>query len=84
LREYLLYALDNSWVEHIDKLEKLKDGISWRSYNGSNPIIIYQNEAKELWEIFLKDTSIKLNAISQEVEKLDYKKMKSAYERKIL
>ena len=51
-KEILLYSLDKSWVDHIDKLEALKSGIGWRSQNGKNPIITYQNEANILYEKF--------------------------------
>lgn len=83
LREILLYSLDESWVSHIDKLEKLKSGITWRSYNGSNPIIIYQNEAKELWNEFIINISNNINLLTKDVNKTGYKKFKSVYERKI-
>ena len=53
LRHLILYALDTSWVEHINKLDVLKNGIGWRGQNGNNPIITYQNEAQELYDDFV-------------------------------
>lgn len=53
IRDLLLYAMDAAWIDHIDNLETLKQGIGWRAQSGHNPIIIYQNEAKLLYDEFL-------------------------------
>lgn len=83
LKDVILTALDQAWVKHIDLLEKLKDGISWRAYNGSNPIITYQNEAKELWDNFRIIVADSINETSKNITTVDFNKVKSVYERKI-
>lgn len=46
----ILSAMDSSWIKHIDALEQLRSGISYRSYAGGNPIIAYQNESAQLYD----------------------------------
>lgn len=52
LQDLLLLALDGAWIQHINNLEILKSGIGWRASSGHNPIIVYQNEAKLLYDEF--------------------------------
>lgn len=50
IKAIILSAMDASWIDHIDALDKLKSGISYRSYSGTNPVIAYQTEAAELYD----------------------------------
>lgn len=50
IKAIVLSAMDASWIDHIDALEKLRSGISYRSYSGTNPVIAYQNEAALLYD----------------------------------
>ena len=54
-KQLLLQAMDKCWVEHLDKLESLKNGIGWRAKSGNNPILIYQEEAQTLYDNFLEE-----------------------------
>ena len=83
IKDILLSSLDNAWIDHIDLLEKLKEGITWRAYNGANPIITYQDEAKELWEIFKKNVKESINLNSKKINEVDLSEFKTAYERRI-
>ena len=42
--------MDKAWVDHIDRLDSLKNAIGWRGQSGHNPFIIYQNEAQKLYD----------------------------------
>lgn len=55
VRKLLLQAMDMAWVHQVDRLERLKGAIGWRGQNGQNPIIIFQNEAQELYNNFIKE-----------------------------
>jgi len=55
-----LKLVDRAWVEHIDTMSKLRDGIHLRSYAQSNPLQAYVQEGFELFEDMLA-------RISQEV-----------------
>lgn len=50
LRHTLLYVMDKVWIEHIDKLNTLKNAIGFRGITGQNPYIIYQNESNNLYQ----------------------------------
>jgi len=45
-----LRVMDRAWVNHIDVMSKLREGIHLRSYAQNNPLQAYQNEGYELFE----------------------------------
>lgn len=49
IQAVILRAFDEQWIHHIDALDRLKKAIGYRSYQGTNPVIAYQNEAQELF-----------------------------------
>lgn len=46
----VLRIIDRAWVEHIDTMSKLRDGIHLRSYAQSNPLQAYVAEGFALFE----------------------------------
>ncbi len=48
-----LKLVDRAWIEHIDTMSKLRDGIHLRSYAQSNPLQAYVQEGYELFEDML-------------------------------
>ncbi|MBQ6882799.1 MAG: SEC-C domain-containing protein, partial [Clostridia bacterium] len=46
----LLKTVDKRWIDHIDAMDKLKRGISLRSYANENPINAYKKEGHEMFE----------------------------------
>ena len=59
-KQMTLKLVDRAWVEHIDTMSKLRDGIHLRSYAQSNPLQAYVQEGYEMFEDMLA-------RISQEV-----------------
>ena len=49
-RVMLLRVVDTKWIEQIDAMEDLKQGISLRSYANVKPVVAYRNEGAELYE----------------------------------
>jgi preprotein translocase subunit SecA len=45
-RHILLVCIDRNWTSHIDKMSKLRDGISLRSYAQVNPLQAYIQEGR--------------------------------------
>ncbi|CAM3109163.1 preprotein translocase subunit SecA [Leuconostoc rapi] len=43
----ILRAVDQRWTDHIDSLDRLRQGVGLRGYGQLNPLIEYQNEAFE-------------------------------------
>ena len=49
-RAVLLRAVDVRWMDHIDAMAMLRDGIGYRAYSGKNPVTEYQIEAGHMFE----------------------------------
>jgi preprotein translocase subunit SecA len=41
----LLGTIDRLWVDHLDQMEELREGVAVRSYGQQDPLSIYRNEA---------------------------------------
>ena len=49
-RVMLLRSVDVRWMDHIDAMDQLRDGIGYRAYSGKNPVTEYQIEAGYMFE----------------------------------
>ena len=49
-RVMLLRSVDIRWMDHIDAMDQLRDGIGYRAYSGKNPVTEYQIEAGHMFE----------------------------------
>ena len=49
-RVMLLRSVDSRWMDHIDAMDQLRDGIGFRAYSGKNPVTEYQIEAGHMFE----------------------------------
>jgi len=52
-----LRVLDKNWMEQLDNMEHLKEGIGLRGYAQTNPLQAYALEGFELFDNMLKDTN---------------------------
>ena len=48
-RVMLLKSVDMNWMEHIDAMDQLKQGINLRAYGQHNPVIAYRNEGYDMF-----------------------------------
>ncbi len=48
-RVMLLKSVDTNWMEHIDAMDQLKQGINLRAYGQHNPVIEYRNEGYDMF-----------------------------------
>ena len=46
----MLKVVDAKWMEHLDNMEMLKEGINLRSYGQRNPLVEYKMEAFDMFE----------------------------------
>lgn len=53
----VLRTIDRAWVNHIDVMSKLRDGIGLRSYAQNNPLQAYVEEGYELFETMMNSIS---------------------------
>ena len=49
-RVALLGAVDRRWMDHIDAMTELRDGIGLRAYGQKNPVIEYKREGYDMFE----------------------------------
>ena len=60
-RIVLLRSVDTYWMEHIDNMEELKQGISLRSYAQRDPVVAYRVEGFDMFDEMI--ASIRENTI---------------------
>ncbi|MCR8745768.1 preprotein translocase subunit SecA [Romboutsia lituseburensis] len=48
-RVILLQAVDNHWIDHIDAMDQLRQGIGLRAIGQQDPVIAYTNEGFEMF-----------------------------------
>ena len=49
-RVVLLSSVDRRWMDHIDAMDQLRDGIGLRAYGNRNPITEYQIEGYDMFD----------------------------------
>ena len=54
----VLKMIDRSWINHIDAMSKLREGIHLRSYAQNNPLQAYVQEGYEMFENMMQQISI--------------------------
>ena len=62
-RELLLRAVDMKWIDHIDAMDQLKQGIGLRSYGQHNPVVEYRIEGFDMFDEMvesIRDTTVRL------------------------
>ncbi len=72
-RVVMLKIVDQKWMDHIDSMEELKDGIGLRAYGQKDPVIQYQLEGYEMFEEMIatmKNDVVKILMNAQQVGEL--------------
>ncbi|MCL2355028.1 MAG: preprotein translocase subunit SecA, partial [Oscillospiraceae bacterium] len=49
-RMVMLQVVDQKWMDHIDAMDELKDGIGLRAYGQKDPVVQYRIEGFEMFE----------------------------------
>lgn len=49
----MLSVIDNLWMDHLDAIENLRQGIGLRGYGQKDPLVEYKNEAFKMFEQLL-------------------------------
>lgn len=52
-----LQTMDNIWVDHLELMKDIRDGIGLRAYAQKDPLVEYKNEAFEVFESFIQNTN---------------------------
>jgi len=49
-REVYLRILDDQWMQHLENMQHLRDGINWRSVGQRDPLVEYRREGQQFFE----------------------------------
>ena len=60
-RVILLRSVDSKWMDHIDNMDHLKQGIGLRAFKQQDPVQAYQMEGSEMFEDMIQN--IKLDTV---------------------
>ncbi len=62
-RVMLLRSVDSNWMDHIDAMDQLRQGIGLRAYGQHDPVVEYRNDSYDMFEAMT-------NAIREQTAKL--------------
>jgi preprotein translocase subunit SecA len=54
-RDVYIQVLDTLWMQHLENMQHLRDGIHWRSVGQRDPLVEYRQESQKLFDS-LQDT----------------------------
>lgn len=49
-REVYMTVLDNLWMQHLENMQHLREGIHWRSVGQRDPLVEYRSESQKLFD----------------------------------
>ena len=49
-REVYLKVLDTLWMQHLENMQHLREGIHWRSVGQRDPLVEYRSESQKLFD----------------------------------
>jgi len=85
-RFFILQIIDNQWVNHLQDMEHMKEGIGLRGYGQLDPLKEYQKEGFALFEGFMDrikeetlSTLFRLQLVRQKPETVQRKKSKNLH-----
>ena len=59
-RAVTLKIVDDRWMEHIDAMDELKDGIGLNAYGQKDPVVQYRMEGFEMFEQMISDIQVNI------------------------
>ena len=68
-RVVMLKVVDQKWMDHIDAMEELKNGIGLRAYGQKDPVVQYRIEGFDMFDEMISDIKIDVVKILINIEK---------------
>ena len=68
-RIVMLKIVDTKWMDHIDNMDELKNGIGLRAYGQKNPVVQYRVEGFEMFDQMVNDIKIDVVKILLHIQK---------------
>lgn len=54
-RQIMLHTIDTKWIQHIQAMDYLKEGIHLHGYGQKDPLIEYKKESFDMFEVLISD-----------------------------
>ncbi len=70
-RVVLLKVVDEKWMEHIDNMDELKNGVGLRAYGQHDPVVVYRTEGGDMFEEMVYDIKYDVVRVMMHVTKKD-------------
>ncbi|MGE7622509.1 preprotein translocase subunit SecA [Viridibacillus sp. NPDC096237] len=64
----LLRAIDSKWIDHIDAMDQLRQGIHLRAYGQTDPLREYQQEGFEMFDAMVEAIRIDVSKYAMKAE----------------
>ncbi|WP_449186010.1 preprotein translocase subunit SecA [Zhurongbacter thermophilus] len=55
VKQVLLSTIDRNWIDHLQTMEQLRQGIGLRAFGQKDPLVEYQYEARNMFEMMLNN-----------------------------
>ena len=68
-RVIMLKTVDEKWMEHIDNMDELKNGIGLRAYGQKDPVVQYRIEGFDMFDAMVDDIRTQVSTIMLHIEK---------------
>ena len=68
-RVVTLKVVDQKWMDHIDDMEELKNGIGLRAYGQKDPVVQYRLEGADMFDTMIEDLKDDVSKIMLNVQK---------------
>ncbi len=75
-RVVMLKVVDQKWMDHIDAMDELKDGIGLRAYGQKDPVVQYRIEGFDMFDQMVNDIKtdvVKILVHLKEIQKVERK-----------
>ena len=70
-RVVLLKIVDEKWMEHIDNMDELKNGVGLRAYGQYDPVVVYRTEGGDMFEEMVYNIKYDVVRVMMHVQKKD-------------
>ena len=77
-RIVLLKIVDTKWMEHIDAMDELKNGIGLRAYGQKDPVVQYRIEGADMFDEMIAGIKLEVSKIMLHLFKTEMKMESSA------
>jgi len=86
-RNVLLRVVDQKWMDHIDDMDRLRDGIGLRAYGQRDPVVEYKMEGSNMFEDMvaaIQEDTVRIMfhlPLDKQVQRREMPKVNAAQER---